>query len=105
MNALKPMVDYGVIGVLIALSLWAVAVERWFFYRRVKLTQVDNVQTMEIALTQRLVVIGTVTTDAPYIGLLGTVCARAYFIKAWTPAWFTERPNMEAHPAWVWSIA
>lgn len=75
MDALEHMVDYGVIGLLVALSLWAlaVAVERWLFYRRVKLNQFDNVQTMEIALTRRLVVIGTVAANAPYIGLLGTV--------------------------------
>lgn len=75
MDALEHMVDYGVIGLLVALSLWAlaVAVERWLFYRRVKLNQFDNVQSMEIALTRRLVVIGTVAANAPYIGLLGTV--------------------------------
>lgn len=75
MDALEHMVDYGVIGLLVALSLWAlaVAVERWLFYRRVKLNQFDNVQSMEIALTKRLVVIGTVAANAPYIGLLGTV--------------------------------
>jgi biopolymer transport protein ExbB len=69
------MVDYGVIGLLVGLSLWAlaVAVERWLFYRRVTLNQFDNVQSMEIALTRRLVVIGTVAAIAPYIGLLGTV--------------------------------
>ena len=55
MDALQPIVDYGVIGVLIVLSLWAlaVAVERWIFYRRVKPTQFDDIQTMEIALTKR----------------------------------------------------
>ncbi|GKS56754.1 putative biopolymer transport protein ExbB-like 2 [Nitrospira sp.] len=75
MDALKHMVDYGVIGLLIALSLWAlaVAVERWLFYRRVTPQQFDDIQTMEIALTKRLVVIGTVAANAPYIGLLGTV--------------------------------
>ncbi len=75
MEALEHMVDYGVIGLLVGLSLWAlaVAVERWLFYRRVTLNQFDNVQSMEIALTRRLVVIGTVAANAPYIGLLGTV--------------------------------
>jgi biopolymer transport protein ExbB len=74
-EALEHMVDYGVIGLLVGLSLWAsaVAVERWLFYRRVTLNQFDNVQSMEIALTRRLVVIGTVAANAPYIGLLGTV--------------------------------
>lgn len=75
MDALKGLVDYGIIGLLLALSLWAlaVAVERWLYYRRVSLNQFENVQIMEIDLTKRLVVIGTVAANAPYIGLLGTV--------------------------------
>jgi biopolymer transport protein ExbB len=75
MDALKNAVDYGIIGLLVALSVWcvAVAVERWLFYRRVDLAQYPNSELLEIALTRRLVVIGTVAANAPYIGLLGTV--------------------------------
>ena len=75
MDALKHAVDYGIIGLLLLLSLWsvAVAVERWFFYRRVDLTQFSNVALLEMTLTKRLVIIGTVAANAPYIGLLGTV--------------------------------
>ena len=75
MDALKETVDYGVIGLLLALSLWAVAVavERWLFYRRVDPAQYPNLQLFELALTKRLVIIGTVAANAPYIGLLGTV--------------------------------
>lgn len=75
MDVLKDLVDYGVIGLLMALSLWAVAVavERWLFYRRVDPTQFPNQQVFELALTKRLVIIGTVAANAPYIGLLGTV--------------------------------
>lgn len=75
MDALKDAIDYGVIGLLLALSIWAVAiaVERWLFYRRVDATQFPNQQLFEVALTKRLVVIGTVAANAPYIGLLGTV--------------------------------
>ena len=75
MDALKNAVDYGIIGLLVALSVWcvAVAVERWLFYRRIDLAQYPNSQLLEIALTRRLVVIGTVAANDPYIGLLGTV--------------------------------
>lgn len=75
MDALKEVVDYGVIGLLLVLSVWAiaVAVERWQFYRRIDLAQYPNQQLFEIALTKRLVIIGTVAANAPYIGLLGTV--------------------------------
>ncbi len=75
MDALKDVIDYGVIGLLLLLSVWsvAVAIERWFFYKRINFSQFSNVQSLEITLTKRLVVIGTVAANAPYIGLLGTV--------------------------------
>ena len=75
MNALQNIVDYGIIGLLLALSVWtvAIAVERWLFYRRVDLTQYPNSVGLEMALTKHLVIIGTVAANAPYIGLLGTV--------------------------------
>ncbi|HET6673825.1 MAG TPA: TonB-system energizer ExbB [Nitrospiraceae bacterium] len=75
MEFLQHTVDYGIIGVLLVLSMWsvAVAVERWLFYRRVDMAHFPNPQALEIALTKRLVIIGTVAANAPYIGLLGTV--------------------------------
>lgn len=75
MEGLKETVDYGVIGLLLVLSVWsvAIAVERWLFYRRLDVRQFPSLQELEIALTRRLVVIGTVAANAPYIGLLGTV--------------------------------
>jgi len=75
MDVLKEVIDYGVIGLLLALSVWSVAIamERWLFYRRVDVRQFPNQQELEISLTKRLVVIGTVAANAPYIGLLGTV--------------------------------
>ena len=75
MENLKYAVDYGVIGLLTVLGLWAVlvAIERWRFYARVDPAQFSRLQTYEVALTKRLVVIGTIAANAPYIGLLGTV--------------------------------
>ncbi len=75
MNALQNVVDYGIIGLLFALSVWtmAIAVERWLFYRRVDLGKYPDSLGLDMALTRRLVIIGTVAANAPYIGLLGTV--------------------------------
>jgi biopolymer transport protein ExbB len=75
MDALKNTIDYGVIGLLLVLSIWsvAIAIERWLFYRRINLSHFSNAQLLEITLTKRLVIIGTVAANAPYIGLLGTV--------------------------------
>ena len=75
MEGLKELIEYGVIGLLVGLSFWAigVAVERWLFYRRVDVKQFLTLDLCEVTLTRRLVVIGTVAANAPYIGLLGTV--------------------------------
>jgi biopolymer transport protein ExbB len=75
MESLKYAVDYGVIGLLVVLGLWAVivAMERWRFYAHVDPGKFSGAQAYEIALTKRLVVIGTTAANAPYIGLLGTV--------------------------------
>jgi biopolymer transport protein ExbB len=75
MDALKDAIDYGIVGLLLVLSVWsvAVAIERWLFYKRVNLEQFSNAQLLEMTLTKRLVIIGTVAANAPYIGLLGTV--------------------------------
>ncbi|HMW88266.1 MAG TPA: MotA/TolQ/ExbB proton channel family protein, partial [Nitrospira sp.] len=75
MESLKFGVEYGVIGLLGLLGVWAliIAIERWHFYRRVDPSAFVTLDTFEMALTKRLVVIGTIAANAPYIGLLGTV--------------------------------
>ena len=72
---MKHIVDIGIIGLLLGLSLWsiAVAIERWLFYRHVETQTFASPQLLELALTKRLVIIGTIAANAPYIGLLGTV--------------------------------
>ena len=76
----RTLVDFGIIGLLVALSLWAlvVATERWLYYRRVTPSQFENIQLLEMALTKRLVVIGTVAANAPYIGLL-----EPFWVSCW----------------------
>ncbi len=75
MEGIKELVDYGVIGLLIAMSFVAVgiAIERWLFLRGVNLSEYKTKQELEIALTRGLHVIATIGSNAPYIGLLGTV--------------------------------
>lgn len=75
MEWLRFVVDYGVIAVLIMMSVMAlsVAVERKIFYRKVKLEAFCDKKELELALTRRLHFISTVGSNAPYIGLLGTV--------------------------------
>ena len=75
MNNFKTLVEWGVIGLLLALSAWAVAVamERWRFYRQGQVGRYSSRVRLETELTSRLHVIGSVAANAPYIGLLGTV--------------------------------
>ena len=75
MSFLSGFVDYGVIGILLLLSIWVVAItlERLSLYRRIDVTAFPSAKALETELTRRLTVIGTVAANAPYIGLLGTV--------------------------------
>src|SRR5262249_23736919 len=68
-------IDYGVLGLLAALSVIVVAVglERFFFFRSVDPTKFPNIKELELQLTRRLVIVASVASNAPYIGLLGTV--------------------------------
>ena len=75
MQWLSAAIDFGVIGLLVALSVVVVAIafERFFFYRSIDLTSFTNIKALELELTRRLVVVASVASNAPYIGLLGTV--------------------------------
>jgi biopolymer transport protein ExbB len=75
MEWLSSAIDFGVIGLLIALSVVVVAIvlERAFFYRAIDLNSFTNVKALELELTKRLIVVASVASNAPYIGLLGTV--------------------------------
>ncbi len=72
---LAAIIDYGVVGLLVLLSVVvvAIAMERFFFYRAVELSTFSNIKALELELTRRLVVVASVASNAPYIGLLGTV--------------------------------
>ncbi|ABE61611.1 outer membrane transport energization protein ExbB [Nitrobacter hamburgensis X14] len=72
---LSDAVDFGVIGLLVLLSVIVVAIglERMFFYRSIDTAGFTNIKALELELTKRLLVVASVASNAPYIGLLGTV--------------------------------
>lgn len=74
---LKNLVDYGVIALLIFMSFISVwfFIERIFFYRKLNVKAFKNKKTLDVALTRNLTIIGTIASNSPYIGLLGTVLA------------------------------
>ncbi len=75
MQGLRPLVEYAVFGILLLLSVavLAIALERQRFFRRIDVRGYSSRARLESDLTRRLNVIGTVASNAPYLGLLGTV--------------------------------
>ena len=67
--------DYGVMGTLILMSivtLW-LFIERMMFYKSVRIEDYNHRDTLDIDLTNNISVISAIGTNAPYVGLLGTV--------------------------------
>jgi len=75
MEWLKTVIDYGVIWLLILLSIVAVgcAIERYLVFKKVRLEDFTDKKSLELELTRKLHVIATIGSNAPYLGLLGTV--------------------------------
>jgi biopolymer transport protein ExbB len=72
---LSTVVDFGVVGLLTLLSVIVVAVglERMLFSRSIKPANFTSIKGLELELTKRLLIVASVASNAPYIGLLGTV--------------------------------
>ena len=72
---MKEAVDYGVLGFLLFLSIVAVgvAIERFWFFKKVRVEDYKDKRVLELDLHKRLTLIATIGSNAPYIGLLGTV--------------------------------
>ncbi len=67
--------DYGIIGLLILMSviaLW-IFIERMMFYKSVKVEKYKHRDELELDLTDNISIVSTIASNAPYVGLLGTV--------------------------------
>ena len=75
MDSLKSIVEWGVIGLLLTLSVAAVAValERRRSFATLDARRYQSRARLEADLTRRLGVISSIASNAPYLGLLGTV--------------------------------
>lgn len=75
MEFIKSLVDYGVIGGLLIMSTIAfgIAIERFAFIRGLDLGSIKSKDELEVILTKRLYLIASIGSNAPYVGLLGTV--------------------------------
>ncbi len=68
-------IDYGVMGILILMSivtLW-LFIERMMFYSTVRSEDYDHRDNLEMDLTDNISIISAIGSNAPYVGLLGTV--------------------------------
>ncbi len=72
---LKEIVDYGIIGVLGFMSFLTVwfYIERLLFFRSIDPGHYLHKEELEIELTNNITILSSFGSNAPYIGLLGTV--------------------------------
>jgi biopolymer transport protein ExbB len=67
--------DYGVMGILGLMSvvtLW-LFIERMMFYKSVRTEDYEYRDNLDLDLTDNIGVLSAIGTNAPYVGLLGTV--------------------------------
>lgn len=68
-------VDYGIIGILVIMSiisLW-LFIERMMAYGSVRIGDYETKEELELDLGNNVSTIATIGSNAPYVGLLGTV--------------------------------
>ncbi|MGZ5208650.1 MAG: TonB-system energizer ExbB [Sulfuricurvum sp.] len=68
-------VDYGIIGILVVMSvvsLW-LFIERMMNYGNVRIEEYATKEELELDLGNNVSTIATIGSNAPYVGLLGTV--------------------------------
>lgn len=71
----EQVLDYGVMGVLVIMSivtLW-LFIERMMFYKSVRTEDYEYRDNLDLDLTDNIGVLSAIGTNAPYVGLLGTV--------------------------------
>jgi biopolymer transport protein ExbB len=68
-------VDYGIIGILVLMSIASLTlfIERMMSYGSVRIQDYENKEELELDLGNNVTTIATIGSNAPYVGLLGTV--------------------------------
>lgn len=68
-------VDYGIMGILIVMSIASLAlfIERMMSYGQVRIEEYESKDELELDLGNNVSTIATIGSNAPYVGLLGTV--------------------------------
>ena len=68
-------VDYGIIGILVLMSIASLTlfIERLMSYGSVRIEDYKSKEELELDLGDNVSTIATIGSNAPYVGLLGTV--------------------------------
>jgi len=75
MELLKAYLDltvFGILGIMGFLALW-VTIERILFYRSIDIQSYEHGALLNIDTTRNLTVLSIIGSNAPFVGLLGTV--------------------------------
>ena len=75
MENIKLAVDYGALGILLLMSILVVsyAIERFMFFKALRVKDYTSKNSLERDVSKNLTIISLIGSNAPYIGLLGTV--------------------------------
>lgn len=75
MEFLQANLDYLILGTLGLMSfiMLGLSIERYWYLSKVNVQQFAHIETLKIQLTRHLTIISSIGTNAPYVGLLGTV--------------------------------
>lgn len=71
----EDVLNYGIVAILLIMSiitLW-LFIERLMFYKSIRLEDYQDKDLLELDLSNNLGTIGAMGSNAPYVGLLGTV--------------------------------
>lgn len=74
---MKVVIDYGIIGLLMLLGFMTIffGIERGLYYKSIDISRYSSRTALELDLSRNLSTVATIGSNAPYIGLLGTVIA------------------------------
>jgi len=75
MELIKHHIDHVIIAILGIMSFFVLwyTIERIIFYSRVDIKGYKSIESLEEALTKNLTTLYIIYSNAPYVGLLGTV--------------------------------
>ena len=75
MEILKETIDYiifGILGIMGFIALW-LTIERVIFFSKIKFSDYKTQESFDDSITKNLTTLYIIYSNAPYVGLLGTV--------------------------------